>query len=158
MAGSSSMMLALYHPQNFIYAGSLSGFLNPSEGQWPFLINLSMGDAGGFKSDDMWGPAETDPAWKRNDPMVQIPALVAANTRLWVYCGNGKPNELGGGDLPATFLEGLTIRTNETFRDNYIAAGGHNAVFNFPDAGTHNWAYWGQQLQQMKPDLISYLG
>jgi diacylglycerol O-acyltransferase/trehalose O-mycolyltransferase len=158
MAGSSSMMLALYHPQNFIYAGSLSGFLNPSEGQWPFLINMSMGDAGGFHSDEMWGPAETDPAWKRNDPMVQIPALVAANTRLWVYCGNGKPNELGGGDLPATFLEGLTIRTNLTFRDNYIAAGGHNAVFNFPEAGTHNWAYWGQQLQQMKPDLISYLG
>jgi diacylglycerol O-acyltransferase/trehalose O-mycolyltransferase len=158
MAGSSSMMLALYHPNNFKYAGSLSGFLNPSEGQWPFLINMSMGDAGGFKTDDMWGPAETDPAWQRNDPMVQIPALVAANTRLWVYCGNGKPNELGGGDLPATFLEGLTIRTNLTFRDNYIAAGGHNAVFNFPEAGTHNWAYWGQQLQQMKPDLISYLG
>jgi diacylglycerol O-acyltransferase/trehalose O-mycolyltransferase len=158
MAGSSSMILALYHPNNFIYAGSLSGFLNPSEGQWPFLINLSMGDAGGFKTDDMWGPAETDPAWQRNDPMVQIPAIVAANTRLWVYCGNGKPNELGGGDLPATFLEGLTIRTNLTFRDNYLAAGGHNAVFNFPEAGTHNWAYWGQQLQQMKPDLISYLG
>ncbi len=158
MSGSSSMILAVYHPQNFIYAGSLSGFLNPSEGQWPFLINMSMGDAGGFKSSEMWGPAETDPAWKRNDPMVQIPALVANNTRLWVYCGNGKPNELGGGNLPATFLEGLTIRTNETFRDNYIAAGGHNAVFNFPDAGTHNWAYWGKQLQQMKPDLISYLG
>jgi diacylglycerol O-acyltransferase/trehalose O-mycolyltransferase len=159
MAGSSSMILALYHPQNFIYAGSLSGFLNPSEGQWPFLINLSMGDAGGYKANDMWGPTE-DPnsAWKRNDPMVQIPGLVANNTRLWVYCGNGKPNELGGGDLPATFLEGLTIRTNLTFRDNYIAAGGHNAVFNFPEAGTHNWAYWGQQLQQMKPDLISYLG
>ena len=158
MAGSSSMMLAVYHPQYFIYAGSLSGFLNPSEGQWPFLINMSMGDAGGFKSSEMWGAAETDPAWQRNDPMVQIPALVAANMRLWVYCGNGKPNELGGGDLPATFLEGLTIRTNLTFRDNYLAAGGHNAVFNFPEAGTHNWAYWGQQLQQMKPDLISYLG
>jgi diacylglycerol O-acyltransferase/trehalose O-mycolyltransferase len=159
MAGSSSMIMALYHPQNFTYAGSLSGFLNPSEGQWPFLINLSMGDAGGYKANDMWGPTE-DPnsAWKRNDPMVQIPGLVANNTRLWVYCGNGKPNELGGGDLPATFLEGLTIRTNLTFRDNYLAAGGHNAVFNFPEAGTHNWAYWGQQLQQMKPDLISYLG
>jgi diacylglycerol O-acyltransferase/trehalose O-mycolyltransferase len=158
MGGSSAMILSLYHPDRFIYAGSLSGFLNPSEGQWPFLINLSMGDAGGFKTDDMWGPAETDPAWQRNDPMVQIPALVAANTRLWVYCGNGKPNELGGGDLPATFLEGLTIRTNLTFRDNYLAAGGKNGVFNFPDAGTHNWAYWGQQLQQMKPDLVRVLG
>jgi diacylglycerol O-acyltransferase/trehalose O-mycolyltransferase len=158
MAGNSAMILAVYHPDQYIYAGSLSAFLNPSEGQWPFLINMAMGDAGGYKTDPMWGPAETDPAWKRNDPMVQIPALVANNTRLWVYAGNGTPNELGGANLPATFLEGLVIRTNETFRDNYIAAGGHNAVFNFPPAGTHSWEYWGNQLQQMKPDLISYLG
>ncbi len=113
MAGSASLILSVYHPQQFIYAGSMSGFLNPSEGWWPFLINISMGDAGGFKADDMWGPTE-DPnsAWKRNDPMVQIPQIVANGTRIWIYCGNGKPNELGGGDLPATFLEGLTIKTN----------------------------------------------
>jgi diacylglycerol O-acyltransferase/trehalose O-mycolyltransferase len=116
-----------------------------------------MGDAGGFNTNDMWGPAETDPAWQRNDPMVQIPKIVANGTRIWIYCGNGTPNELGGGDVPAKFLEGLTIRTNITFRDNYIAAGGKNGVFNFPDSGTHNWAYWGQQLQAMKPDLISHL-
>jgi diacylglycerol O-acyltransferase/trehalose O-mycolyltransferase len=158
MAGSASMILSLYHPQQFTYAASLSGFLNPSEGSWPFLINISMGDAGGFKANDMWGPTQ-DPnsGWKRNDPMVQIPGIVANGTRLWVYCGNGQPSELGGGDLPATFLEGLTIRTNITFRDNYLAAGGTNGVFNFPDNGTHNWAYWGAQLQQMKPDLISHL-
>jgi len=91
--------------------------------------------------------------------MVQIPALVAANTRLWVYAATASRMSLGGGDLPATFLEGLTIRNQRDVpRTTYIAAGGHNAVFNFPDAGTHNWAYWGQQLQQMKPDLISYLG
>ena len=157
MAGGSSMILAVNHPGQFIYAGSMSGFLNPSEGWWPFLIGISMGDAGGYKSEDMWGPS-SDPAWQRNDPMVQIPALVANNTRLWVYCGNGKPNDLGGGDLPATFLEGLTIRTNVTFRDNYLAAGGKNGVFNFPDNGTHNWAYWGRELQAMKPDLQRVLG
>ena len=158
MSGNSAMILSVFHPDEFIYAGALSAFLNPSEGQWPFLINMAMGDAGGFSTGPMWGPAETDPAWKRNDPMVQIPALVANNTRLWVYCGNGTPNELGGANMPAQFLEGLTIRTNETFRDNYIAAGGKNAVFNFPAYGTHSWEYWGAQLQAMKPDLISTLG
>jgi diacylglycerol O-acyltransferase / trehalose O-mycolyltransferase len=157
MAGGSALILAAHHPRDFVYAGSMSGFLNPSEGQWPFLINISMGDAGGYKADDMWGPAETDPAWQYNDPMVQIPALVANGTRIWVYCGNGTPNELGGGDVPAKFLESLTIRTNQTFQDNYIAAGGKNGVFNFPDSGTHSWVYWGNQLQQMKPDLIAHL-
>ena len=158
MAGSASLNLATWYPNQFIYAASLSGFLNPSEGWWPGLINISMGDAGGYKANDMWGPAETDPAWKYNDAMVQIPQLVANGTRLWVYCGSGKPSELGGNNVPAKFLEGLTIRTNRTFQENYIAAGGKNGVFNFPDAGTHDWPYWGQQLQQMKPDLQRVLG
>src|SRR3978361_1405703 len=35
MAGSASMTLAIYHPDQFIYAAPLSGFLHPSEGQWP---------------------------------------------------------------------------------------------------------------------------
>jgi len=157
MAGSSAMVLAMYYPQMYIYAGSLSGFLNLSEGWWPMLVGMSMNDAGGYKSEDMWGPS-SDPAWKRNDPMVNIGKLVDNNTRLWVYCGNGKPSDLGGDNFNAKFLEGFTKRTNETFRDNYIAAGGHNAVFNFPDNGTHDWAYWGAQLQAMKPDLQRVLG
>jgi len=159
MAGSASMTLAIYHPDQFIYAASLSGFLNPSEGPSPFLINISMGDAGGYKANDMWGATE-DPnsAWKRNDPMVNIQQLVNNNTRLWVYCGNGTPSDLGGNNMPAKFLEGLTIRTNKTFQDNYIAAGGKNGVFNFPDAGTHDWPYWGAQLQQMLPDIQRVLG
>src|SRR6185295_11581528 len=95
-------------------------------------------------------------AWKRNDPMVNIGQLVANNTRVWIYCGSGTPSELdtsgGGGNLMAAqFLEGLTLRTNVTFKDNYVAAGGTNGVFNFPANGTHSWGYWGQQLQQMMP-------
>ena len=91
MAGSAALTLAIYHPEQFPYAGSLSGFLNLSEGWWPMLVNMSMGDAGGYKANDMWGPT-SDPAWKRNDPMVNIAKLVANNTRIWVYCGNGKPS------------------------------------------------------------------
>jgi len=36
----------------------------------------------------MWGPS-SDPAWKRNDPMVNMAQLVANNTRIWIYCGTG---------------------------------------------------------------------
>ncbi|OHV06795.1 diacylglycerol acyltransferase/mycolyltransferase Ag85C [Mycobacterium talmoniae] len=152
MAGSSSLILATYHPQQFPYAAALSGFLNPSEGWWPTLIGMAMNDSGGYNANSMWGPS-SDPAWKRNDPMVQIPTLVQNNTRIWIYCGNGTPNELGGADMPAKFLESFTLRTNETFRDNYIAAGGNNGVFNFPADGTHAWPYWNQQLVAMKPDI-----
>jgi diacylglycerol O-acyltransferase/trehalose O-mycolyltransferase len=164
MAGSAAMTLAIYHPNQFQYAGSLSGFLNLSEGWWPMLVNVSMGDAGGFKADDMWGKTE-DPnsAWKRNDPMVNMAALVNNNTRIWVYCGNGTPSDLSAGVsagnlFNAKFLEGFTLRTNKTFQENYIAAGGKNGVFNFPTNGVHDWPYWGQQLQQMKPDIQRVLG
>lgn len=37
MSGSSALILAAYHPGQFVYAGSLSGFLNLSEGIWPTL-------------------------------------------------------------------------------------------------------------------------
>ena len=161
MSGSAALTYAIYYPQQFIYASSLSGFLNPSEGWWPTLIGMSMNDAGGFNTQDMWGPP-TDPAWKRNDPMVNMAQLVANNTRLWIYCGTGTPGDLdvgsGGTLMAAQFLESLTLRTNVTFQKNYLAAGGNNAVFSFPADGTHSWPYWGQQLQQMKPDLQRVLG
>ena len=162
MAGSAALTLAIWHPEQFPYASSLSGFLNLSEGWWPMLVGMSMGDAGGFSPDDMWGPS-SDPAWKRNDPMVNIDRLVANNTRIWIYCGDGKPSELDAGTssgnlFNAKFLEGFTLRTNKTFKDNYIAAGGTNGVFNFPPNGTHSWGYWGSQLQAMKPDIQRVLG
>jgi diacylglycerol O-acyltransferase / trehalose O-mycolyltransferase len=164
MAGSAALTLAIYHPQQFQYAGSLSGFLNLSEGWWPFLVNISMGDAGGFKADDMWGPTGSDGnAWKRNDPLVNIQTLINNNTRIWIYCGSGTPSDLSAGAsagnlFNAKFLEGLTLRTNKTFKDTYIADGGTNGVFNFPADGVHDWPYWGQQLQQMKPDIQRVLG
>ena len=61
--------------------------------------------------------------------MVNINRLVANNTRVWVYCGTGTPSDLDSGTaganlMAAQFLEGFTLRTNVTFRDNYLAAGG----------------------------------
>ena len=109
----------------------------------------------------MWGPP-SDPAWKRNDPMLNINRLVANNTALWIYCGNGAMSDLNtGGDFGvyfnAQYLENITLSTNKEFQQKYLAAGGRNAVFNFPPNGTHSWGYWGAQLQAMKPDLVRIL-
>jgi len=123
----------------------------------PQLIGLAMGDAGGYHPEAMWG-APGGPAWVRNDPTLQIPKLVGNHTRLWVYVGNGTPNELGGANVPAQFLENFVRSSNLKFRDAYNAAGGRNAVFNFPPNGTHSWEYWGAQLNAMKPELQRSLG
>jgi diacylglycerol O-acyltransferase/trehalose O-mycolyltransferase len=159
MGGSSALILAAYHPQQFSYAGSLSGFLNLSS--QPGQVSIAMSWNGGFSPDAMWGPPG-DPAWTRNDPTVQAGRLAANGTRLWIYCGNGTPTDpaLASPDAPIAglgFLEGFAIDTNHAFADAYQAAGGNNALFNFPD-GIHSWGYSGQQLQQMKPDMQRTLG
>lgn len=161
MGGSSALVLAAYHPQQFVYAGSLSGFLNLSQGQWPGMVSIAMKWNGGFDPNAMWGPPG-DPAWARNDPTVNVSRLVANNTRVWVYCGNGTATDpaLASPNAPIAglgFLEGFAIDSNRAFENAYVAAGGRDGVFNFPD-GIHSWGYWGQQLQQMKPDLQRVLG
>ena len=162
MSGGSALTLAVWHPTQFIFAASLSGFLNPSVGLWPILINVAMRDAGGYSATDMWGP-KGDPAWKRNDPMVNIPRLVANGTAIWVYCGTGAPSDLDPdpsilASFTAGYLENVTLDTTKEFQRKYLAAGGRNAVFNFPPAGTHSWGYWGAQLQAMKADIQRVLG
>jgi diacylglycerol O-acyltransferase/trehalose O-mycolyltransferase len=161
MGGSSALVLAIYHPQEFGYAGSLSGFLNLSAPNWTGQVRIAMSWNGGFSPDAMWGPPG-DPAWARNDPTVNVSTLVANGTRIWIYCGNGTAGDpaLASPGAPIAglgFLEGFAIDSNLAFRDAYLAAGGGNGVFNFPD-GIHSWGYWGQQLQQMKPDLQAVLG
>ncbi len=162
MSGGAALTLAIWHPTQFIFAGALSGFLNPSQGLWPTMIGFAMKDAGGYNASDMWGTTN-DPAWRRNDPMVNVNRLVANNTAVWVYCGNGVPSDLDGpggnfGTMySAQFLENITIASNKDFQQKYVAAGGRNAKFDFPSNGTHNWNYWGSQLQQMKPDLLRVL-
>jgi diacylglycerol O-acyltransferase/trehalose O-mycolyltransferase len=72
MGGSSALVLAAYHPQQFVYAASLSGFLNLSAD--PGQVGIAMTWNGGFSRDAMWGPPG-DPAWTRNDPTVQAGRL-----------------------------------------------------------------------------------
>ena len=96
-----------------------------------------MGDAGGYKADDMWGPTETDPAWKRNDPMVNIgnagrqqhPHLDLLRQRHAVRPRRGAS---ASNLFNAKFLEGFTLRTNKTFQENYIAAGGKQRRVQLP--------------------------
>ena len=85
--------------------------------------------------------------------------MVANGTALWVYCGNGVSSDLDtsrdfGANFGAQYLENITLSTNKEFQQKYLAAGGRNAVFNFPPNGTHSWGYWGAQLQAMKADMV----
>jgi diacylglycerol O-acyltransferase/trehalose O-mycolyltransferase len=76
-----------------------------------------------------------------NDPTVNAAKLLANQTRIWVYSGNGRPAvELGGKKLDAGLLENATRVSNKAFQKRYLAAGGADGVFNFPGNGTHTWS------------------
>jgi diacylglycerol O-acyltransferase/trehalose O-mycolyltransferase len=161
MSGGAALILSAYHPAEFTYAASLSGFLNPSAVIMAQAIRVAMLDAGGYNVDNMWGPP-WDPSWKRNDPLRQVSRIVANGTRLWIYCAPGGATDLDAGADPsqalnADGLEGIAIKSNKDFQAAYIKAGGSNATFQFPAAGNHAWAYWGAQLQALKSDLVTTL-
>jgi diacylglycerol O-acyltransferase/trehalose O-mycolyltransferase len=161
MSGGAALSLSAYHPAQFRYAASLSGFLNPSALFMQQAIRVAMLDAGGYNVDNMWG-APWDGAWKRNDPIKQVSRIVANGTRLWIYCAPGGSTPLDEGADPnqafnADSLEGMAIKSNKDFQEAYARAGGSNASFVFPSSGNHAWPYWAQQLSALKPDLIATL-
>jgi diacylglycerol O-acyltransferase/trehalose O-mycolyltransferase len=161
MSGGSALILSAYHPGQFKYAASLSGFLNPSALLMQQAIRVAMLDAGSYNVDNMWG-APWDSAWKRNDPIKQVNRIVGNGTRLWVYCAPGgnspvNPNPDPNQQFNADSLEGMAIKSNKDFQEAYAKAGGSNATFVFPPAGNHAWPYWATQLQALKPDLIATL-
>jgi diacylglycerol O-acyltransferase/trehalose O-mycolyltransferase len=161
MSGSAALILSAYHPSQFSYAASLSGFLNPSALFMQQAIRVAMLDAGGYNVDNMWG-APWDSAWKRNDPIKQVSRIVANGTRLWIYCAPGgnsavNPDPDPNQQFNADSLEGMAIKSNKDFQEAYAKAGGNNATFVFPPSGNHAWPYWAQQLTALKPDLIATL-
>ncbi len=161
MGGSSALVLAAYHPQQFIYAGSLSGFLNLS-GPEPGQVGIAMMWNGGFNLEsDVGSVRATRPGhatippcrpagWPPTAPASGSTAATAHPTDPALASPDAPIGGLG-------FLEGFAIDSNRAFADAYVAAGGNNGVFNFPD-GIHSWGYSGQQLQQMKPDIQRVLG
>jgi diacylglycerol O-acyltransferase/trehalose O-mycolyltransferase len=161
MSGGAALVLSAYHPAQFKYAASLSGFLNPSALFMQQAIRVAMLDAGGYNVDNMWGPP-WDQAWKRNDPIKQVSRIVANGTRLWIYCAPGGSTPLDEGADPnqafnADSLESMAIKSNKDFQEAYAKAGGTNATFVFPSSGNHAWPYWSQQLNALKPDLTATL-
>jgi hypothetical protein len=59
--------------------------------------------------------------------------------------------------MTANNLESLAINGVKRFQERYAKAGGSNATFVFPPEGNHSWAYRGQQLPSLEPDLIATL-
>jgi S-formylglutathione hydrolase FrmB len=147
--GTAALTLAAFHPERFRYAGSMSGFLAPSNTTLNGAITAGMMQFGGVDTRNMWGLAQFG-RWKWHDPDAHVQLLVDNSTRLWVF----SPGTLVCSD-PAAMLGycDQAQGSNRSFYDHYRSVGGHNGHFDIPPAGNHDWSTWAQQLATMSADL-----
>jgi S-formylglutathione hydrolase FrmB len=147
--GTAALALAAFHPDRFRYAGSMSGFLTPSNTTLNGAITAGMMQFGGVDTRNMWGLAQLG-RWKWHDPDAHVQLLADNNTRLWVF----SPGTLVCSD-PAAMLGycDQAQGSNRSFYDHYRSVGGHNGHFDVPPTGNHDWSTWAPQLAAMSADL-----
>ncbi|ORW72977.1 hypothetical protein AWC23_08635 [Mycobacterium saskatchewanense] len=147
--GYAALALAAFHPDRFRYAGSMSGFLTPSQTFLNGAITAGLQQYGGVDTRNMWGPAQLG-RWKWHDPDAHAQLLADNNTRLWVF----SPRTLTAAD-PAAMIgyADQAQGSNLTFYSHYRDVGGQNGHFDFPTAGDHGWSTWAPQLAAMSGDL-----
>jgi S-formylglutathione hydrolase FrmB len=149
--GTAAMTLAEFHPDRFRYAGSMSGFLYPSNTFVNGAISAGMMQFGGADTRNMWGLPQLG-RWKWHDPYVHIGLLLANNTRIWVF----SPSTVVCSDPVA--MIGYCDQaqgTNREFYQQYRAGSRNNGHFDLPTTGNHDWSSWGPQLAAMSGDLAA---
>lgn len=136
MGGGSALMPAAYHPDQFRYAASYSGYLNTMGPGMPAGLRAAMLEAGGFNIDAMWGSAG-GPRWQRDNPMEFAGLLHAHGTRLWISTGNRSPGPHDAVAGPegayhltnSEVLEAISLSDTRVFQARWDGFGPGNAVF-----------------------------
>jgi S-formylglutathione hydrolase FrmB len=149
--GYGALALNAFHPERFRYAGSMSGFLSPSQTALNGAITDGMMRYGGVNPQAMWGAAQLG-RWKWHDPNFHAPILVNNKTRLWIF----SPGTLTASE-PAAMI-GFADQaqgSNRTFYNQYRTVGGTNGHFDFPATGAHGWSTWAHQLTVMADDVAT---
>jgi S-formylglutathione hydrolase FrmB len=148
--GTAAITLAEFHPGRFRYAGSMSGFLYPSNTTYNGAITAGMMRFGGVDTNNMWGPAQFG-RWKWHDPYMHTELLVRNNTRLWIF----SPQTTTASDEAAMIgYPEQAQGSNRSFRVQYQRMG-QGAHFDFPTTGDHGWSSWGPQLAAMSGDMVA---
>src|SRR5246500_2476139 len=147
--GYAAMALAAFHPDRFGFAGSLSGFLYPSNTTTNGSIIAGLQQFGGVDGNGMWGAPQLG-RWKWHDPYVPASLLAQNNTRVWVF----SPMNMGGDAAAMIGQAGEAMGNARFFYQQYRNAGGHNGHFDFPGGGSNDWGSWSAQLGAMSGDIV----
>ncbi len=158
--GSAAMLMAAYYPEQFTYAGSLSGYLHMSMPGMREALGGAMIASGGYNIEAM-APAGSE-KWKRMDPYGFVEKLIANNTRLYVSAGSAKPADQDLSSVDAITqgmpLEAIALANTRSFEKRVTALGYENVSYDFPDIGIHNWGTWEQVAIRLMPDMARNIG
>jgi S-formylglutathione hydrolase FrmB len=147
--GYGAMALAAFHPDRFGFAGSMSGFLYPSETTMNGAILAGLQKYGGVDGNGMWGAPQLG-RWKWHDPWVHAALLAQNNTRVWVFA----PKVQTASDQAAMIdVPDQALGSSLSFYQQYRNVGGHNGHFDFPGGGDHGWGSWSGELGAMSGDI-----
>ena len=147
--GYAAMALAAFHPDRFGFAGSLSGFLYPSNTTTNGSILAGLQQFGGVDGNGMWGAPQLG-RWKWHDPWVHAALLAQNNTRVWVW----SPVNVNASDEAAMIGQSAEAMGNSRmFYQQYRTNGGHNGHFDFPGGGDNGWGSWSGALGALSGDL-----
>jgi S-formylglutathione hydrolase FrmB len=147
--GYAAMALATFHPDRFGFAGSLSGFLYPSNTTTGGAILAGLQQFGGIDGNGMWGAPQLG-RWKWHDPDVHASILAQNNSRIWVW----SPLNPGGDAAAMIGASGEAMGDARYFYQEYRNVGGHNGHFDFPGGGDNGWGSWASQLGVMSGDIV----
>jgi S-formylglutathione hydrolase FrmB len=147
--GYAAMALAAFHPDRFGFAGSLSGFLYPSNTTTNGAILAGLQQFGGVDGNGMWGAPQLG-RWKWHDPYVHASLLAQNNTRVWVW----SPTNMNGDAAAMIGQAGEAMGNSRMFYQQYRSDGGHNGHFDFPGGGDNGWGSWAGQLGAMSGDIV----
>jgi S-formylglutathione hydrolase FrmB len=147
--GYAAMALATFHPDRFGFAGSLSGFLYPSNTTTGGAILAGLQQFGGVDGNGMWGAPQLG-RWKWHDPDVHASVLAQNNSRIWVW----SPLNSGGDAAAMIGASGEAMGDARFFYQQYRSVGGHNGHFDFPGGGDNGWGSWASQLGAMSGDIV----
>ncbi|MGW4533790.1 alpha/beta hydrolase [Nocardia sp. NPDC004340] len=158
--GSAALLMAAYHPDQFVYAGSMSGYLSLAAPGMREALRLALLAAGGYNIDSM--AAAGSAKWQRMDPYGFAPKLIENNTRLYIAAGSGTPaqQDLSSPDaiIQGMPLEGIALANTKAFQSRLQALGYDNVSYDYPSIGVHNWGNWEQVATRMLPDLAQHIG
>ncbi|MFE3254453.1 alpha/beta hydrolase, partial [Nocardia sp. NPDC059229] len=158
--GSAALLMAAYHPGQFNYAGSLSGYLYMSAPGMRDALRLALLAAGGYNIDSM--AAAGSAKWQRMDPYGFVQQLIDNNTRLYIAAGSAVPaqQDLSSADavIQGMPLEGIALANTKAFQSRLQSLGYDNVSYDFPSIGVHNWGNWEQVANRMLPDIAQHIG